>query len=471
MARQAHTEPLGATISWMPPPRVNVLQRKCLCGGSAGFTGKCSGCRTSKLLGKTLQAKLRVTELSDAYELEADRVAYQVMRMPDAPVGRDARPNSPISLLHRGVNSNGRAGIGMAPRMVHDVLNSPGQPLDPPTRAFFEPRFGHDFSHVRVHADTKAVESARAVNALAYTVGQHIVLDAGRTQIGSPTGRALLAHELSHSIQQSVVEPNRVLQRATGNEPATKDSEEPMALSPALGATHEIVINGDPYHLVVMSGHPSQGDPAARFVGRAKEYLNDYPNLGNGWWAFIVKPEVTPGDIPYCSIGGNCLGWAYGGTRDVDPSERVWSMVPGYFESIGLTNPVGSTPVGAFINQIEAKTVPPHAVWDYFMSVEFQAVPVDSDTDANLALYGEGFRGSEEGPSHIAFRTSGNEFWVSKPSLTRPPVVHARADQMVGGGMGPELRLYKREAGPLSHITIRPKQAQPTASPQESPHK
>ena len=76
--------------------------------------------------------------------------------------------------------SNGGVGLSKAPAIVQDVLNSAGQPLDATTRAFFEPRFGHDFSHVRVHTNGEAQQSARAVNAHAYTVGQNIVFGQGR---------------------------------------------------------------------------------------------------------------------------------------------------------------------------------------------------------------------------------------------------------------------------------------------------
>ena len=89
------------------------------------------------------------------------------------------------------------------PRIVHEVLHSPGHPLDAGTRVFMEPRFEHDFSDVRVHTDSKAAESARAVNALAYTVGQHIVFDAGRYAPATTEGRKLLTHEMAHVIQQS----------------------------------------------------------------------------------------------------------------------------------------------------------------------------------------------------------------------------------------------------------------------------
>ncbi len=93
------------------------------------------------------------------------------------------------------------------PPIVHEVLNSPGQPLDTATRAFMEPRFHHDFSGVRVHADGRAAESAQAVSALAYTVGKNVVFDHGQFNPHSDTGRKLLAHELAHVVQQKPDSP------------------------------------------------------------------------------------------------------------------------------------------------------------------------------------------------------------------------------------------------------------------------
>jgi len=90
----------------------------------------------------------------------------------------------------------------IAPPIVHDVLRSPGQPLDMATRAFMEPRFGHDFSQVRVHNDERAAASARAVNALAYTVGRDVVFGASQYQPTTGEGRKLVAHELTHVVQQ-----------------------------------------------------------------------------------------------------------------------------------------------------------------------------------------------------------------------------------------------------------------------------
>jgi hypothetical protein len=93
-------------------------------------------------------------------------------------------------------------GLEPVPLIVHEVLRSSGQPLDASTRAFMEARFGHDFTRVRVHTDARAGESARAVNAQAYTVGSHVVFKGGHYAPRTKPGRDLLAHELAHTFQQ-----------------------------------------------------------------------------------------------------------------------------------------------------------------------------------------------------------------------------------------------------------------------------
>ncbi|HQR54078.1 MAG TPA: DUF4157 domain-containing protein [Burkholderiales bacterium] len=98
--------------------------------------------------------------------------------------------------------ANGARDLAGIPASVHEVLRSPGQALDTATRSFFEARFGHDFGRVRVHADIPAAESANAVAASAYTVGSHVVFGAGRYAPATDAGRRLLAHELTHVVQQ-----------------------------------------------------------------------------------------------------------------------------------------------------------------------------------------------------------------------------------------------------------------------------
>jgi hypothetical protein len=207
MGQEPYKQVRKATASapLFTPLRTGSLQRKCACDSTDGLSGDCEECSGKRL---TVQR-----------------------------------------------HTGGSAEASSAPPIVHDVLNSPGQPLDADTRAFMEPRFGHsfgripvfstqpqrhseslmigqshdqyeqqadasasriadataaatterraDFGSVRVHTDSRAAESARAVGARAYTVGHQVVFDAGRYAPQTNEGRALLAHELTHVLQQT----------------------------------------------------------------------------------------------------------------------------------------------------------------------------------------------------------------------------------------------------------------------------
>lgn len=162
-----------------------------------------------------IQTKLAINRPGDAYEQEADRVAEQVMRMPEA----GASP--PASHSMQGQESAAPASPD-APQIVSDVVSETGRPLEPPVRSFMEPRFGQDFSHVQIHTGSRAAESARAVNATAYTVGRHVVFGEGAYRPETDAGRRLIAHELTHVGQQGAAGAS--LQRnpdeeAAGNPP------------------------------------------------------------------------------------------------------------------------------------------------------------------------------------------------------------------------------------------------------------
>lgn len=90
-----------------------------------------------------------------------------------------------------------------SPGAVETVVNSPGQPLDASAQHYFEPRFGHDFSHIRIHSDVPAAASARALGASAYTLGSHVVFGQDQYAPSTLEGRRLLAHELVHVVQQN----------------------------------------------------------------------------------------------------------------------------------------------------------------------------------------------------------------------------------------------------------------------------
>ena len=185
-----------------------VLQRKCSCGGSMAPSGECLDCNKKR----KLQTKLMVNEPGDKYEVEADRVAASVLRMSDADV--DLREGGAKYIQRKG---NGETAFS-APPIVEEVLRTPGQPLDTSTRAFMDPRFGHDFGEVRVHTDARAAESARTVNAMAYTVGRDVVFGIGQYASKTELGKRLLAHELTHVIQQGSGHAHET----TGNEGHTE---------------------------------------------------------------------------------------------------------------------------------------------------------------------------------------------------------------------------------------------------------
>src|SRR5690349_7086375 len=176
-----------------------------------------------------IQPKLKVGAIDDPLEHEADRVADRVMRMTGpVPSLSDAPP-----ALHRKCaacaaddretlrRAGGTAGPPTlwAPPIVHETLSAAGRPLDDATRAFFEPRFGADFSRVRVHTDAAAASSAEAIGALAYTAGPHVAFAAGRYAPSTHDGRRLMAHELAHVAQGGGADPATV--RRVHRDPAT----------------------------------------------------------------------------------------------------------------------------------------------------------------------------------------------------------------------------------------------------------
>lgn len=192
-------------------------------GSPLWTTQRLAGNQTLALLleGHRLQPKLHIGAPNDRYELEADRVADRVMRMPEPTLQRTCACGGTCAgcrhqedqegegMLHR--SPTGRS-PDVAPPVVHEVLRAPGTPLDGATRGYMEPRFGRAFAQVRVHTDERAAASARAVGAVAYTVGSDIVFGGGQYAPATPAGRRLLAHELTHVVQQAAEGPRGALQ-------------------------------------------------------------------------------------------------------------------------------------------------------------------------------------------------------------------------------------------------------------------
>ncbi|MGC5328354.1 DUF4157 domain-containing protein [Brevibacillus sp. SYSU BS000544] len=183
-----------------------------------------------------IQAKLKINRPGDMFEQEADRVADMVMRMPEPllPDRQEVSGQARTSIQRKCTAScqeveqllQAKEELGNTPEVTPqaessiNTIKGGGQPLPASVRQFFEPRLEHDFSHVRIHADGRAAQTAHAVNALAFTTGRDIVFGTGQYSPGTIEGKRLLAHELTHVIQQSRGGLDRVqrvelIQRAT----------------------------------------------------------------------------------------------------------------------------------------------------------------------------------------------------------------------------------------------------------------
>ena len=213
MSRQvsSHATPAAAKVA---PAVASVMQLKCACGNRSVAGGECAACGKDKLQrkangqaatgaalstqrGSVMQAKLAISASDDPLEREADRVADQVLALPTHPVVESA-----VQRIQRFAGQPA-AQAATAPASVDRVLAGSGRPLDTAVRHDMEQRFGHDFSRVRVHCGDAAEQSAREVNAQAYTVGQNIVFGGGRFAPQTHEGRRLIAHELTHVAQQA----------------------------------------------------------------------------------------------------------------------------------------------------------------------------------------------------------------------------------------------------------------------------
>jgi Domain of unknown function (DUF4157) len=248
-------------------PQENIVQRKsssCACGGS------CPRCQANT----AISTKLKISEPGDEYEQEADRVADQVMRMPELSVKQQVEPEEEM-IQRKAIAPSTTQKASEVPLSVGNVLQSPSQPLDPATRNFMESRFGCDFSQVRVHSGTEAEQSAQVVNANAYTVGHNIVFGAGRFAPGTHKGKRLIAHELTHVVQNRGVFP---------------------ADSP--------ILSREPETKAIAAPPPSPTTAASVPLTWTWKDLAVYPLLVDVWKDLVLK-ELTPADRNLLSLKGS----------------------------------------------------------------------------------------------------------------------------------------------------------------------
>lgn len=268
-----------------------------------------------------IQAKLIVGKVDDPLEHEADSVADRVMRMADpVPVSHASAPQisrkcaeceaeEKVLTKHDGTGT--AAG---APAVVEEALRSPSRPLDAATRAFFEPRLGRSLDKVRVHTGARAADSARAVGAQAYTVGEQIVFNSGRYAPSTDSGRHLLAHELAHTLQQreSRVGGGGIVRRQTEADPKAQPEPDVYICSKDL----QTAPLGR--HSFFRIGGPGSGNPTYELEpedNRPFKWI-DGDLRHSGCWQGVPKQDVdedknyNPKDAADCqktSISLGCL--------------------------------------------------------------------------------------------------------------------------------------------------------------------
>ena len=285
-----------AKIFHAPPRRPNaqlvhaVIQRK-----EDERTRKPGGCRCESCVGKAknwLQRKLAIGSAHDPLEREADRVADQVLAGPARGIGR-----APLKIQRAAPGSGD--GASHAPVNVHKVIASPGRALDSGVRHDMEQRFGRDFSQVRVHQDAAADRSARDVGARAYTVGRDIVFAAGQFEPSTGAGRRLLAHELTHVVQQSGADRR---ERGRGAASASASGAEVLQRTPAAptNAAGPAVRDISRIRIDAVADFLASGLTAARTVN---VHLNDATIVHLSWELYNPNDVLMEGS--FSTLPGN----------------------------------------------------------------------------------------------------------------------------------------------------------------------
>lgn len=344
-----------------------------------------------RLSSLSIQCKLVVGAADDPMEDEADRMADTVMRMPDPALkgGTDTIQRQPISsFLQRKCalceqeekqvqrkETEGGTGETKASASLEryiSKLDHSGSAIPEQTRSFFESRMGYDFSGVRVHTDGGARESATSINALAYTVGNNIVFNASQYQPGTESGKRLIAHELTHVVQQNN-KIGRKIQRFTAgcrsmlNNPVGSLGRvlSGTAIHAAIQADFASSVSGG----VNAFGIPGASAAALRTAGLCGEDIlttapqliggragMGYPDLARRDGAVMEVAEIKPASWG-CAVDGvsQLEGYISHGNA-TDPPQVAWRAAGGFASVIPMlssTYPAKTLTIGTYTVMIE----------------------------------------------------------------------------------------------------------------------
>lgn len=255
------------------------------------------------------------------------RYAPVIARNPTAGRGC-AQADPPSSVLrgsHARTDRTSDTHVNTAPPIAADVLRACGRPLDAGTRAFMEPRLGHDFGAVRVHDDPAAARSAEAVHAAAYTVGRHVVFAAGRYAPGGSQGRALLAHELTHVVQQS---------RQGDSTDSEKRAETAAAIVSRGRSVSRGMIGAAPVGLAAQDADDEERTPDDEH-GESPPLVVDWGDLTAPGRFHLIPPFAPSGLAPPASLSPIVPPLSASGDGGAEAPSRLPLVTSGRF-SLGL---------------------------------------------------------------------------------------------------------------------------------------
>lgn len=311
--KAANTAPKAASATSVTSNK--ILQRQCACGNHTASGGECSSCASKKL-----QRKLSIGSTNDPMELEADRVADQVMAY--QPAHSFSNTSAP-KIQRRAEHSSEKT--GEVPASVEHVLARSGSPLPTSVRKDMEQRFGQDFSQVRMHTGSTAEQSATDVNANAYTVGNNIVFNRGQFSPETSRGKHLLAHELTHVVQQSNTSGLTKIQRdETAEDLKPRDESLGLFEGGAIKVLAETGSVGNPAIKPILEGgatgfyteirHQVNEGNGQKFFDRWKNLLtspSDMIAYGKGYFWGILKGLWSPiqGIIDIAVLGWKLQQW------------------------------------------------------------------------------------------------------------------------------------------------------------------
>lgn len=306
------------------PPRVQAKASAhgCACGGD------CPRCKQQQ----ALQTHLSVSQPGDRYEQEADRVAAQVM----SHGGTTPAQSAPLQIQRLA----GEGASQAVPASVDQALAGSSTPLAPSVRHTMEQRFGHSFADVNVHLDGQAQQSARDIGAEAYTVGRDLVFAAGKYAPDTYAGQHLLAHELTHVLQQtgSGLGAQRMLApyRSKGkNTIAFEGADETLTSRKKQPWIAHIDVNFT--EAVVDEGHAD----AAKTAGELP------PRMPKGTLtATYGKSAIQPDDIVLPVVGGSTMR-DIGLTDHVEDRPVIRMEGKGYTDSENFLDGAVADPVAA----------------------------------------------------------------------------------------------------------------------------